>query len=232
MKNFTKSLLLVVVSASSLLLASAPSAAGLDAISVKDASSGIKEALTKGAEYAVDSLGKQNGFLGNAQVKIPLPDSLKKAEKAMRMVGMGKQADELVETMNHAAETAVAGAKPILMDSIKKMTVTDAKDILTGGESGVTDYFKRTTTEPLTKKFTPIVQGATKKVKLGAAYEKFAGKAVKLGLIDEKDANLDNYVTQKALDGLYAMIAEKEKSFRANPVEAGSALLKKIFGAL
>ena len=232
MKNSAKSLLLVVVSASSLLLASAPSAAGLDAISVKDASSGIKEALTKGAEYAVDSLGKQNGFLGNAQVKIPLPDSLKKAEKAMRMVGMGKQADELVETMNHAAETAVAGAKPILMDSIKKMSVTDAKDILTGGESSVTDYFKRTTTEPLTKKFTPIVQGATKKVKLGAAYEKFAGKAVKLGLIDEKDANLDNYVTQKALDGLYAMIAEKEKSFRANPVEAGSALLKKIFGAL
>ena len=232
MKNLAKSLLLVVVSAGSLMLGTAASAAGLDAISVKDASSGIKEALTKGAEYAVDSLGKQNGFLGNAQVKIPLPDSLKKAEKAMRMVGMGKQADELVETMNHAAETAVAGAKPILMDSIKKMTVTDAKDILTGGESGVTDYFKRTTTEPLTKKFTPIVQGATKKVKLGAAYEKFAGKAVKLGLIDEKDANLDNYVTQKALDGLYAMIAEKEKSFRANPVEAGSALLKKIFGAL
>ena len=232
MKSYAKSFLLVLMSASALLLGNAPQAAGLDAISAKDASSGIKEALTKGAEFAVDSLGKENGFLGNEKLKIPLPDSLKKAEKAMHMMGMGKQADELVETMNHAAETAVAGAKPILMDSIKKMNVKDAKDILTGGESSVTDYFKRTTSEPLTKKFTPIVQGATKKVKLGAQYDKFAGKAAKLGLIDEKDANLDNYVTQKAMEGLYAMIAEKEKSFRANPVEAGSALLKKVFGAL
>lgn len=112
------------------------------------------------------------------------------------------------------------------------MTVTDAKDILTSGNASVTNYFIRTTSEPLTKKFLPIVSSATKKVKLGAQYDKFAGKAVKLGLIDEKDANLDNYVTQKALEGLYAMIAEKEKSFRANPVEAGSTLLKKIFGAL
>lgn len=232
MNSRPKFCLLALLSAGALLLGTTSSAGGLDAISVKDASSGIKEALTKGAEFAVDSLGKENGFLGNEKLKIPLPDSLKKAEKAMRMVGMGKQADELVATMNHAAETAVAGAKPILMDTIKKMSVKDAKDILTGGESSVTDYFKRTTSEPLTKKFMPIVQGATKKVKLGAQYDKFAGKAAKLGLIDEKDANLDNYVTQKAMDGLYAMIAEKEKSFRANPVEAGSALLKKIFGAL
>lgn len=232
MKSHAKSFLFICVSALSLHLSAAACAAGLDAISTKDASAGIKEALIKGADYAVDSLGKENGFLGNAQVKIPLPDSLKKAEKAMRMVGMGKQADELVETMNHAAEAAVAGAKPILMESIKKMTVTDAKDILTSGNASVTNYFIRTTSEPLTKKFLPIVSGATKKVKLGAQYDKFAGKAVKLGLIEEKDANLDNYVTQKALEGLYAMIAEKEKSFRANPVEAGSTLLKKIFGAL
>ena len=232
MQNQFKFCLLALLSSGALLLGTTSFAGGLDAISVKDAGSGIKEALTKGAEYAVDSLGKENGFLGNEKLKIPLPDSLKKAEKAMRMVGMGKQADELVATMNHAAETAVAGAKPILMDSIKKMSVNDAKGILTGGESSVTDYFKRTTSEPLSKKFMPIVQGATKKVKLGAQYDKFAGKAAQLGLIDEKDANLDNYVTQKAMDGLYAMIAEKEKSFRANPVEAGSVLLKKIFGAL
>ena len=207
-------------------------AGGLDAISAKDASAGIKEALTKGAEFAVDSLGKENGFLGNSQVRIPLPDSLKKAEQAMRLLGKGKQADELVDTMNHAAETAVAGAKPILMESISKMTVTDAKDILTGGNDSVTNYFRRTTSESLTKKFTPIVQSATKKVELGAQYDKFAAKGVKLGIVDAKDANLDGYVTQKALDGLYTMIAEKEKSFRANPVEAGSALLKKVFGAL
>jgi Protein of unknown function (DUF4197) len=227
-----RSFLLFLATTGALLIGATAQAGALDAITSKDASAGIKEALTKGAEYAVESLGKENGFLGNAQVKIPLPASLAKAEKAMRMVGMGKQADELVETMNRAAETAVAGAKPILVDSIKKMSVTDAKDILTGGEGSVTNYFKRTTSEPLTKKFLPVVQSATKKVQLGAKYDKFAGKAAQLGLIDAKDASLDKYVTEKALDGLYGMIAEKEKSFRANPVEAGSALLKKIFGAL
>ena len=232
MKIVIKSFVLFFVTTGSQLLGTAPHAAGLDAISVKDASAGIKEALNKGAEYAVDSLGKENGFLGNAQVKIPLPESLAKAEKAMRMVGMGKQADELVETMNRAAEEAVAGAKPILLDSIKKMTVADAKDILTSGNASVTSYFQRTTHEPLTKKFLPIVSKATKKAQLGAQYDKFAAKGVKLGLIAKEDASLDHYVTQKALDGLYAMIAEKEKSFRANPVEAGSALLKKVFGAL
>lgn len=232
MKNVAKSLLMSCATTAVLMLGNVVNAAGLDAISAKDASAGIKEALTKGVDFAVDSLGKENGFLGNPQVKIPLPDSLKKAEQAMKLLGKGKQADELVDTMNHAAETAVASAKPILMESINKMTVTDAKDILTGGNDSVTNYFRRTTSESLTKKFTPIVQSATRKVELGAQYDKFAAKGVKLGIIDAKDANLDSYVTQKALDGLYTMIAEKERAFRANPVEAGSALLKKVFGAL
>lgn len=215
-----------------LLTATLTQAAGLDAISTGDASSGVKEALSKGAEYAVSSLGKENGFLGNSKVKIPLPDYLKKAEKAMRTFGMGKQADELVDTMNHAAETAVAEAKPILMDSIKKMSVSDAKGILTGGEGSVTEYFKRTSSQALTQKFMPIVKTATKKVQLAEQYNNFAGKAAGVGLIDKKDADLDNYVTQKAMDGLFVMIAEQEKNLRSNPLEAGSALLKKVFGAL
>lgn len=215
-----------------LLTASMAQAGGLDGISSGDASAGVKEALSKGADYAVSSLGKQNGFMGNSKVKIPLPDSLKTAEKAMRTFGMGKQADELVETMNHAAETAVAEAKPILLDSIKKMSVSDAKGILTGGEDSVTNFFKRNSSEALTQKFTPIVKAATKKVQLGEQYNKFAGKAAGVGLIDKKDADLDSYVTQKAMDGLFTMIAEQEKSFRANPLGAGSDLLKKVFGAL
>ena len=148
------------------------------------------------------------------------------------MFGMGKQADELVDTMNHAAEKAVAEAKPILTESIKKMSVQDAKGILTGGEDSVTQYFKRTSTEQLTQKFTPIVQAATKKVQLADQYNKFAGKAASSGLIDKKDANLDSYVTQKAMDGLFLMIAEEEKKLRSNPLGAGSDLLKKVFGAL
>ena len=207
-------------------------AGALDAISTGDASAGVKEALSKGADYAVASLGKNGGFLGNDKVKIPLPGYLQKAESALRMFGMGKQADQLVETMNHAAENAVAVAKPVLVESIKKMSVQDAKGILTGGEDSVTQYFKRTSTEQLTAKFLPIVKKETGKLQLADQYNKFAGKAASAGLIEQKDADIDNYVTQKAMDGLFLMIAEEEKKLRANPVGAGSDLLKKVFGAL
>ncbi len=215
-----------------LLTAGLVHAAGLDAISTGDASAGVKEALAKGADYAVASLGKEGGFLGNNKVKIPLPGYLQKAESGLRMFGLGKQADQLIETMNHAAEQAVAEAKPILTDSIKKMSVQDAKGILTGGEDSVTQYFKRTSTEQLTAKFMPIVKASTKKLQLAEQYNSFAGKAASSGLIDQKDADLDGYVTQKAMDGLFLMIAEEEKKLRANPVGAGSDLLKKVFGAL
>jgi hypothetical protein len=214
------------------LTAAIAQAGSLDAISAGDASAGVKEALAKGADYAVASLGKENGFLGNSKVKIPLPGYLQKAEKGLRMFGMGKQADELTETMNHAAENAVAEARPILSESIKKMSVDDAKGILTGGEGSVTKYFKRTSSEQLTERFTPIVKASTKKLQLAEQYNQFAGKAASSGLIDKKDADLDSYVTQKAMDGLFLMIAEEEKKLRSNPVGAGSDLLKKVFGAL
>lgn len=207
-------------------------AGALDAISTGDASAGVKEALNKGADYAVASLGRNGGFLGNDKVKIPLPGYLQKAESALRMFGMGKQADQLVETMNHAAENAVAVAKPVLVESIRKMSVQDAKGILTGGEDSVTQYFKRTSTEQLTAKFIPIVKKETGKLQLAEQYNKFAGKAASAGLIEQKDADIDSYVTQKAMDGLFLMIAEEEKKLRANPVGAGSDLLKKVFGAL
>ena len=215
-----------------MLTAALAQAGALDAISSGDASAGVKEALAKGADYAVASLGKDNGFLGNSKVRIPLPGYLQKAEKGLRMFGMGKQADELVNTMNHAAENAVAEAKPILSDSIKKMSVQDAKGILTGGEDSVTQYFKRTSSEQLTRKFMPIVKAETSKLQLAEQYNSFAGKAASAGLIDQKDADVDSYVTQKAMDGLFLIIAEEEKKLRANPIGAGSDLLKKVFGAL
>jgi hypothetical protein len=207
-------------------------AGGLDGISSGDAAGGVREALSTGAEFAVGSLGKDGGFLHNDKVRIPLPGYLEKAEKGLRMFGMGKQADELKDAMNHAAEQAVAEAMPILKDSIKKMTLSDAKAILTGGDDSVTQYFKRTSTEPLTVKFKPIVAKATEKVSLADKYDRFAGKAASAGLIDKKDADLDSYVTQKAMDGLFLIIAEKEKELRSNPLGASSNLLKKVFGAL
>ena len=207
-------------------------AAGLDALSSDDTASGLKEALTRGAEIAVGQLGQKDGFLGNKRVRIPLPEPLQSAEKAMRAFGMKKQAEELVETMNRAAEMAVVEAKPILVNAVKTMGFDDARGILTGGDDAATKYFKRTTSNDIAAKFLPIVKQATAKVGLAAQYNQYARQASKLDLIDKKDADLDSYVTHKAMDGLFLMIAEEEKKLRANPVGAGSDLLKKVFGAL
>lgn len=207
-------------------------AAGVDSLSTKDTASGLKEALTKGAEVAVGQLGKTNGFLGDARVKIPLPESAQAVEKAMRTFGMKKQADKLIETMNRAAEMAVVEAKPILTNAVKSMSFDDARGILTGGDDAATQYFKRTTSEAIGAKFLPVVKKSTAKVKLAEQYNTYAGKAAQFGLMDKKDADLDSYVTQKALDGLFLMIAEQEKAIRKDPIGTGSSLLKKVFGSL
>ena len=215
-----------------LAFASSALALSLDQLSNKDTVGGLKEALTQGAGKAVASLGKTDGFLGNPKVKIPLPGGLEKAEKLMRNLGMGKYADELEVSMNRAAEAAVPQAKALLVDSIRKMSVDDAKGILTGGDDAATQYFRRTTSGPLAEKFKPIVQKARAKVKLAEKYDQFAGKASKLGLVKEEDSHLDHYVTEKALDGLYLMIAEEEKAIRQDPVGAAGSLARKVFGAL
>lgn len=195
-----------------------------------ETASGLKEALSRGAEVAVAQLGKTNGFLGDKRVRIPLPDSVRKGEKMMRTLGAGKYADELIETMNRAAEAAVVEAKPILINAVKNMSFDDARGILTGGDDAATNYFRRTTSGDIAQKFLPIVKQATAKVQLADKYNQYAGKAAKLGLLDDKDADLDRYVTQKAMDGLFLMVAEQEKSIRKDPVATGSALLKKVFG--
>ena len=216
-----------------LLLSSACAAhANLDALTNQDAVSGLKAALEKGTGVAVDLLGRTDGFFGNSAVKIPLPDSLKKYEKLMHSVGMGKYADELVLTMNRAAEAAVPEAKKLLVDAIKKMSVQDAKGILTGGQTSGTEYFKRTTSDQLRVKFLPIVKQATAKVQLAEKYNQYAQKGVQFGLVKKDQANLDDYVTQKALDGLFFMVAEEEKKIRQDPVKAGSDIIRKVFGAL
>ena len=196
-----------------------------------ETASGLKETLTRGADSAVAQLGKPNGFLGDARVRIPLPESARAAEKMMRTLGMKKQADELIETMNHAAELAVVEAKPILVDAVKKMSFSDARAILTGGDDAATQYFKRTTSGSLAERFLPIVKQATAKVDLAGKYNQYAGQAAKVGLLDKKDADLDRYVTQKAMDGLFLMIAEQEKAIRKDPVGTGSALLQRVFGS-
>lgn len=227
-----KRFMLLTATSVALAFATVAHASSFDALSNKDAAGGLKEALTQGAGKAVALLGKSDGFLGNPKVKIPLPEGLKTAEGMMRSFGMSRYTDELVTTMNRAAEAAVPEAKTLLVNSIKQMSVQDAKAVLAGGDDAATQYFRRTTAEPLAAKFKPIVVKAMAKVRLAEKYDEFAGKAAKLGLISEADAHLDNYVTQKALDGLYLMIAEEEKAIRKDPVGAAGSLAQKVFGAL
>jgi hypothetical protein len=193
--------------------------------------SGLKEALTQSASFAVGKLGQVDGFFGNDKVKIPLPASLQRVEGMMRTFGMGKQADELILAMNRAAEAAVPEAKKILLDAVKGMSFEDAKNIVTGGEDAATQYFRRTTSSPLHDRFLPIVTKATQRVELAQKYDQFAGKAAKFGLVREQDAHLNEYVTNKALDGLYLMMAEEEKAIRQDPLGQGGRWLGKIFGA-
>lgn len=193
---------------------------------------GLKEALTQSASGAVARLGKTDGFFGNDKVKIPLPESLQRVEGLMRTFGMGKQADELVLAMNRAAEAAVPEGKRILVDAVKNMSFEDAKGIVTGGEDAATQYFRRTTSGPLHDKFLPIVAKMTQRVALAQKYDQYAGKAAKFGLVSEKDAQLNEYVTDKTLDGLYLMMAEEEKAIRKDPIGRGGYWLGKIFGAV
>jgi len=215
-----------------LALAGPASAVSIADLTNQDAVKGLKEALVLSADKAVSQLGTADGFLGNAKVKIPLPDSLRKAERVMRMVGMGAQADELVTSMNRAAEMAVKEAQPLLVDAVRRMSVQDAKGILTGGDDAATQYFRRTTSDALTQKFLPIVKQMTARVNLAQLYNQYAGQAAAFGVVDAKDANIDNYVTRKALDGLFLVIAEQERAIRKDPVGAASNIVQKVFGAI
>ncbi|HWH75017.1 MAG TPA: DUF4197 domain-containing protein [Methylibium sp.] len=201
-------------------------------LSDADANAGLKTALERGAEAAVGLLGRPDGFLGNPKVRIPLPGGLDSAAKLLKSLGQGAKVDELVTAMNRAAEAAVPEARPLLSDAVKRMTVEDARKILTGGDTSVTQFFAGKTRLPLGEKFLPIVTKATEKVALADKYNAVAGKASGFGLVKKEDANVQQYVTGKALDGLYFMIGEEEKKIRKDPVGTGSEILKKVFGSL
>jgi Protein of unknown function (DUF4197) len=205
---------------------------GLAGFSTQDQIESLRQALTQGAETAVGRLAKKDGYLGNDKVRIPLPDSLHKADKAMRKLGMGRYSDELITSMNRAAEAAVPEAKTLFVGAIRKMTVADAKGILTGGDDAATRYFRKNTETALAGKFKPIVGEAMKKVKLAETYDRYAGKGARFGLVDARDANLDDYITRKAMDGLFLMMAEQEKAIRADPLKATGNLARQIFSAI
>ncbi len=204
----------------------------LAGISNAEAADGLKAALEKGAIAAVALLGRTDGFLGNPKVRIPLPGYLEDASRLLKNFGQGKRIDELVTSINRAAETAVPMGQDLLVSVVRTMNVNDAKNILTGGETSVTHFFAEKTRAPLGLKFLPVVTQATEKVGLANQYNEFAGKAAGFGLVKKEDANIQQYVTGKSLDGLYLIIGEEEKKIRQDPVGTGSAILQKVFGSL
>lgn len=207
-------------------------AQGLASLSNADATKGLKAALETGALTAVRVLGVPDGFLANPRVHIPLPGALQDASKFLKAIGQGRQVEELEVAINRAAENAVPMARNLLVNAARSMTVADAKRILSGGETSVTDFFAERTRTPLAEQFLPAVKQATSKVGLAARYDRVAGRAAGAGLLKQEDASIDQYVTRKALDGLYLVIGDEEKKIRQDPVGTGSAILQKVFGAM
>lgn len=211
---------------------SAPLPAGtLDSLTNKDAATGLKAALTHSVDRAVKQLGAADGFLNNSKVTIPLPSAFRKVDSALRLLGRGGDADALRASLNHAAENAVSEAAPVLKKSLRSMTLADAKGIVAGGEDSATSYFRRSSGEELKATFKPIVARATAKVRLAGLYDQYAGKAAQYGLLNSTEANMNDYVTAKALDGLFIVMADEERAIRKDPLAQASAIIRKVFGA-
>ena len=218
--------------AAGLLLSANVFALSLSDLSQQDASGGLKDALIQGAQVAVKQLGTPGGFSNNPDVRIELPGKLGKAAKTMKMMGMGAQVDQLEASMNKAAEAAVPQAQALLVDAVKKMTVADAKSILSGPQDSATQYLNKSSREQIRAKFLPIIKQATDKVGVAQQYNALAGKASGLGAVDAKYGTVEGYVAEQALDGLFTVIAEQEASIRQNPAQAATSVAKKVFGVL
>ena len=229
---FTRLLPRLLLASSLIVSATATYAMSFADLSNQDASTGLKAALDKGSAAAISKLGVENGFLNNDKVKIQLPSILEKARPILQMTGKGQQLDELVVSMNRAAESAVPMAKPLLVNAVKSMTLTDAKNILTGGETSVTDFFREKTSAPISEKFLPMVKGVTDKAGLSAKYNGIMSQAQKFGAVSQQEATVEGYVTQKAMNALFLMIAEEEKAIRQDPIGAGSKAISKVFSLL
>lgn len=203
-------------------------------VSNSEISDGLRQALFQGIRNAVDDLGRRNGFLDNARVRIPLPNSLQRTEKTLRALGQGRKVDEFVEAMNHAAEEAVPVATDIFLDSIRQMSFNDARQILfSGQDDAATQFFRRTSEGRLRQEFRPIVQDFTEQVGVTQKYKQMVGKYGFFGKLVGQDAtDLDGYITEKALDGLFLLVADEERKIRRDPIGRTTDILRKVFGIL
>jgi hypothetical protein len=200
-------------------------------LSEDDIVKGLKEALEVGTNNAVALVSRNNGYFKNSKIKIPLPQNVQKAEKLLRGVGFSRQIDEFELSMNRAAERAAPKAKSIFWDAIKKMTFADARNILDGQDDAATSYFRQKTSTQLQSAFKPVVNQSMSEVGVTQAYKTVDQKIRTLPFTESLSFDLDQYVTDKALDGLFLMLAEEEKKIRQDPAARVTDLLKKVFGS-
>ncbi len=194
--------------------------------------SGLREALSLGAKKAVSQASAQGGFWNNPQIRIPLPPQLQKISSIMKLAGLKSQADAFEESMNHAAEKASAKALPIFEKAIKDLTFQDLQGIWKGGDTAATDYFREKTSEPLAVAFKPDVHEAMQQVGVTRSYQNLTGNPLVSGLTENSNFDLDHYVTEKTIDGLFTLVGQEEKKIRTDPMARSTDLLKKVFGQL
>lgn len=194
----------------------------------------LKEALAQGVKHAVNTLGQEGGFLNNLDVRIPIPDQMKRVESTLRMFKQDRLADEFIATMNHAAENAVPEAGQVFSQAIQQLTLEDVQSLWKGKDTAVTDYFRKTSTESIKERMRPIIEKSTSQAGVTAKYKQLTDKAKMLTPLFGRDSaslNLDDYITSRAAEGLFQMIGQEERRIRENPAARTTDLLKKVFGA-
>lgn len=191
---------------------------------------GLKEALINGISKGSDFVSQLDGYFKNPEIKIPFPPDVKKVEDRLRQIGLGSEVDKFVMTLNRGAEDAAKEAKPIFIAAIKSMTIEDAWAILRGEQDAATNYLRRTTSEQLRAKFKPVIQKSLDKVNATKYYGDLVSRYNQIPLVEKVNPDLNDYATQKAMDGLFLMIAKEEKNIRENPVARTTELLKRVFG--
>jgi len=200
-------------------------------LTTAEVAEGLKEALIKGISTGSDLASQVDGYFKNPEIKIPFPPEVKKVEDKLRQIGLGNEVDKFVMTLNRGAEDAAKEAKPIFITAIKAMTIQDAWGILKGEQDAATQYLKRTTTPQLKEKFKPVIQNSLNKVSATKYYGDIVNTYNKIPFTDDVNPNLDDYATDKAIEGLFTLIAREEKNIRQDPVARTTELLKKVFGA-
>jgi hypothetical protein len=230
MRMFTISLMLLALTASSLVYSEPIFLTQLSGLSDAKIASGLKEALQIGTQNAVSLTGRPDGYFGNAAIKILMPSQLQPIEKGLRAVGYGPQIDELVLSMNRAAERAAPAAKPIFLEAITAMSFDDARRILSGSPTAATEYFRGKTSDKLTAAFQPVVAQTVREVGVSRQYKELMGRTQAIPFLKSEAFDLDRYVVAKSLEGLFYVLGQEEQKIRTNPAARATDLLKQVFG--